>query len=44
MITFDYPLRWPRLLYEQQKFPWLKIDFDRWQSDDVSESEDDDTK
>ena len=21
---------WPRLLYEQQKLPWLKIDFDRW--------------
>ena len=30
---------WPRLLYEQKKLPWLKIDFDRWQGDDESEEE-----
>ncbi len=36
--------RWPRLLYEQQKMSWLKIDFDRWKSGDISESDDEDTK
>jgi len=25
---------WPRLMYQQQKLSWLKIDFDRWRSDD----------
>lgn len=28
---------WPRLLYEQQKLPWLKIDFDRWKGQDDSD-------
>ena len=31
-------------MYEQQKMSWLKIDFDRWKSGDISESEDEDTK
>ena len=30
---------WPRLLYEQKKLPWLKVDFDRIKHE--SESEDD---
>jgi len=25
---------WPRLLYQQQKLAWLKIDFDRWKNPD----------
>lgn len=32
------------MLYEPEKMPWLKIDFDRWKSGDISESEDEDTK
>ena len=30
---------WPRLLYEQKKLAWLRIDFDKWKTDD-SASED----
>ena len=30
---------WPRLLYEQKKFPWLKIDFDRIKNESESEDE-----
>ncbi len=33
---------WPRLLYEQRKLPWLKIDFDRWKDQDDSDDDDDD--
>ena len=33
---------WPRLLYQQQKLPWLKIDFDRWKEEGESEDDDDD--
>ncbi len=29
---------WPRLLYEQKKLSWLKIDFDKWKSDDSDDS------
>ena len=25
---------WPRLIYQQHKLPWLKIDFDRWKDAD----------
>lgn len=32
---------WPRLLIEEQKPVWLKINFDRWQSEDASDSEKD---
>ncbi len=32
---------WPRLLYEQRKLPWLKIDFDRWKDQDESDDDDD---
>lgn len=32
---------WPRLLYQQQKLAWLKIDFDRWKNPDgFDDSED----
>ena len=30
---------WPRLLYEQKKLPWLKIDFDRIKNESDSEEE-----
>jgi len=30
---------WPRLLYEQKKMPWLKIDFDRIKNESESEEE-----
>ena len=30
---------WPRLLYEQRKFPWLKVDFDRIKNESDSEEE-----
>merc|ERR1711953_137744 len=30
---------WPRLLYEQKKCPWLKIDFDRIKNESDSEAE-----
>ena len=30
---------WPRLLLDEQKPAWLKINFDRWQSEDASDSE-----
>merc|ERR1719334_982963 len=30
---------WPRLLYEQKKFPWLKVDFDRVKQESESEEE-----
>ncbi len=30
---------WPRLLYEQKKLPWLKIDFDRWRDQDESDAD-----
>jgi len=31
---------WPRLIYQQHKLPWLKIDFDRWRDvDDETVSE-----
>ncbi len=32
---------WPRLLYEQRKLPWLKIDFDRWKEEDDSDADED---
>ena len=32
---------WPRLLFEQKKLSWLKIDFDKWKSNDLDDSEDD---
>ena len=31
---------WPRLLYEQKKLSWLKIDFDKWRSHDTDDSDD----
>jgi len=30
---------WPRLLFEQQKLPWLKVDFDRIKHESESEEE-----
>lgn len=30
---------WPRLLYEQRKLAWLKIDFDKWKTNETEESE-----
>lgn len=30
---------WPRLLLDEKKPAWLKINFDRWQSEDASDSE-----
>lgn len=30
---------WPRLIVDEQKPAWLKVNFDRWQSEDASESE-----
>jgi len=30
---------WPRLMLDEQKPAWLKINFDRWQSDDATDSE-----
>jgi hypothetical protein len=33
---------WPRLLYEQRKLAWLKIDFDKWKADDNSDDSDHD--
>jgi len=32
---------WPRLIYQQHKLPWLKIDFDRWKDagEDIEEKE-----
>lgn len=33
---------WPRLTAEKLKLPWLKIDFDKFPSDDSEEKSDDD--
>jgi prostaglandin-E synthase len=30
---------WPRLLKEQKKLPWLKVDFDKWKDEDESDDE-----
>ena len=30
---------WPRLIVDEQKPAWLKVNFDRWQSEDTSDSE-----
>jgi len=30
---------WPRLMLDEQKPAWLKINFDRWQSEDATDSE-----
>lgn len=32
---------WPRLIVDEQKPAWLKVNFDRWQSEDLSDSEKD---
>ena len=32
---------WPRLLYEQRKVSWLKIDFDKWKTNDTDDSDND---
>ena len=32
---------WPRLIVDEQKPAWLKVNFDRWQSEDTSDSEKD---
>ena len=32
---------WPRLIVDEQKPAWLKVNFDRWQSEDASDSEKD---
>ena len=29
---------WPRLVVDEQKPAWLKVNFDRWQSEDASDS------
>lgn len=31
---------WPRLLSYPQKPSWLKIDFDKWKSEDLDDNED----
>ena len=30
---------WPRLIVDEQKPAWLKVNFDRWQSEDATDSE-----
>lgn len=30
---------WPRLLYEQKKLAWLKIDFDKWRTNDIDDTD-----
>jgi len=42
-ITKQEPDWWPRLLYEQQKLQWLKVDFDRIKNESDSEEEKEDT-
>jgi len=32
---------WPRLLFQQKKLAWLKIDFDKWKTNDTDDSEND---
>ena len=31
---------WPRLISQPQKPAWLKIDFDRWESEDLNDDDD----
>ncbi len=35
---------WPRLLYENVKVPWLRIDFDKWQDEDDRSSGDEEAE
>ncbi|CAB4068228.1 HACD [Lepeophtheirus salmonis] len=35
---------WPRLLHEPKKLPWLKVDFEKWKSEDLSSTDDDNPK
>lgn len=37
----DEQVAWPRLTKQQLKFPWLRVDFDRYQSNDSDDSLDD---
>lgn len=30
---------WPRLTSKPQKPPWIKIDFDKWKSEDMDDNE-----
>lgn len=39
-IKKEKPCWWPRLIAQPQKPIWLKIDFDRWISEEASEDED----
>lgn len=32
---------WPRLISQPQKPPWLKIDFDKWRSEETEDDEND---
>nr|XP_040572708.1 LOW QUALITY PROTEIN: very-long-chain (3R)-3-hydroxyacyl-CoA dehydratase-like [Lepeophtheirus salmonis] len=35
---------WPRLLHEPKKLPWLKVDFEKWKSEDLSSTDDENPK
>lgn len=35
---------WPRLLYEQKKTSWLKIDFDKWKTNDTDDSDNEESQ
>merc|ERR1712113_1015697 len=39
-LTKKEPDWWPRLLYEQKKLPWLRVDFDRIKHESETEEED----
>jgi len=39
-LTKKEPDWWPRLLYEQKKLPWLRVDFDRIKHESETEDED----
>jgi len=41
-LTKKEPDWWPRLLYEQKKLPWLRVDFDRIKHESETEEEDGD--
>lgn len=32
---------WPRLTFSQQRFSWLKVDFEKWRDPDAEESSED---
>lgn len=40
ILRKKYPAWWPRLTGQPQKPTWLKIDFDKWTSEDLEDNED----